>query len=170
MSWLSFEVCRRNQHLLFLILPLSVAAIPNASFEFSLELQKAASIALSGCSRRRSRRVEVQHGSRIRRAFSLARVRFRPHRDQTWQRSLFISDDVQTLVSLGDYVLGCDFHPDHDRSVSTGVTYLRMKAIEDFYRSTPNQDARRGGRGMAQTAQSDDLARQPFPIAAMSAP
>ena len=51
MSWLSFEVCRRNQHLLFLILPLSVAAIPNASFEFSLELQKAASIALSGCSR-----------------------------------------------------------------------------------------------------------------------
>ena len=33
----------------------------------------------------------------------------------------FISDDVQTLVSLGDYVLGCDFRPDHDRSVSTGL-------------------------------------------------
>jgi hypothetical protein len=39
-NWLSLESFRHNQHLLFLILPLSVLAIANALFEYSLEPSK----------------------------------------------------------------------------------------------------------------------------------
>jgi hypothetical protein len=39
-NWLSLESLRRNQHLLLLLLPLSVLAIANALFEYSLEPSK----------------------------------------------------------------------------------------------------------------------------------